>query len=127
MITLSTKYALSALLFLAGVDSDDYFAMETLSAETGVPRPYLAKLMKLLAAKNIVLSKKGLGGGFKLDQKRKGLTLYDVCVALDDPVVKEVCFLGRRQCSDSKACAFHPSWSEMKKQILKFTRDFKIT
>ena len=126
MITLSTKYALGALLYLADDQSGDFISIETLSSQTDVPRPYLAKLMKLLATKNIVLSKKGLGGGFKINRSRKGLTLYHVCVALDDPVVKDICFLGRRQCSDSKSCLFHPRWSEMKRQMIKFIRDFKI-
>ena len=127
MITVSTKYALTALLYLAADKSGDFISIDTLASQTDVPAPYLAKLMKSLVRKKIVFSKKGFGGGFKLDRKRKGLTLYDVCVALDDPVVQNICLLGRRECSNIKSCIFHLRWGEMKRQIVKFTHDFKIT
>lgn len=126
MISLTTKYGLSALLYLAKTKGDEFVSIDILAKESDVPSPYLSKLMKTLASKELVLSKKGLGGGFKLNPKKKKLSFLDVCVALDDPITKDSCFLGKKVCSGATACAVHSDWISMKGEMLKFLGDSKL-
>jgi len=82
MLSVSSKHALRALKYLANLDRDAYYSIDTISRAVDVPAAYLAKLMKILARKKIVISKKGVGGGISLPIKRK-LSFYDVCKALN--------------------------------------------
>ena len=82
--------------------------------------------MKTLATKDLIISKKGLGGGFKLDRKKKPLTFYEVCVALDDPIIRNSCFLERKTCSESDSCSFHSKWTKMKGVVVRELKNAKI-
>ncbi len=119
MLSVSSKHALRALKYLANLDRDAYYSIDTISRAVDVPAAYLAKLMKILARKKIVISKKGVGGGISLPIKRK-LSFYDVCKALNDPIVEQPCFLSQKPCPTQGHCPFHQEWGKIRDQVLKF-------
>lgn len=125
MLAMSTKYALKALLHLAKVGEGEFAQVKALSESAGVPGPYLSKIMKQLAAKGIVESRRGAAGGVRLPRGR-GITFLDVCVALEDPVLSSGCFLGRKACSSKHPCVMHGHWSRMKGEMSRFLRQSKI-
>ncbi len=85
MISTSSKYALRALTVLIASKHSGFMAVETLARLAGLPGPYLAKLIKLLSAKNIVVTKRGLKGGVKI--AKRSISFHDVCAALNDPAL----------------------------------------
>lgn len=126
MISLTTKYALRALQSLVEVDGAGFHRVEEIAARCGVPAPYLAKIFKTLASKQLISSKKGLNGGFRLNQEGPPLTLYDVAVALDDPAVRLDCFLERSECSETHQCAYHSGWGDLRARIMAFLKDHVV-
>jgi DNA-binding IscR family transcriptional regulator len=40
-----------------------------------------------------------------------------VCVATDDPSVKQTCMLGTAECSDSRACPCHKFWTQHRAKL----------
>lgn len=68
--------------------------VEEVSRRTGLPRPSLAKLMSTLVRKGLVTTRRGVGGGVALTRPAEQITLLDLCVALDDPILAERCLLG---------------------------------
>lgn len=126
MITKTSKYAVTALLFLARTQEERFFSIQELSKVTKIPQPYLAKIMKNLASYGMVLSKKGVKGGVRLP-KDKVLTLLDVCKALEDPVITQSCFLNDRACSTTSACPVHSKWADIRGRFSSFLSDYKIT
>ena len=118
MITNSTKYALKALLYLAAESDGDYMQVEQLSKCTGVPGPYLSKLIKELAQQGIVKTKRGALGGVRL--KKKDMSLLEICKALGDPIVDADCFLNATACDNEAPCPFHNEWGDLRGRFLKF-------
>ena len=127
MLESTTKYALKALLFLASKPDDRYVRVEEISAEAGAPGPYLSKIMKTLAIKGLVLAKRGSMGGVKLAPRIQEITFYDVCVALDDPIVGVGCMLGNGLCNKNNPCQFHHQWTKMKQEVAQHFSQFKIS
>lgn len=125
MLSLSTKYALKALMCLAKNSSDDFVQVVDLSVEADVPGPYLSKIMKQLAIKGIVESRRGKNGGVRYPEKANH-TFYDVCIALEDPIVTPGCFLSKSQCNSSTPCRAHSNWTKLRKEITKFLHESKI-
>ena len=121
MLSTSTKYALCALRCLAEQHSGEYVSIELISKEAQVPRPYLAKLIKGLAKKKIVITKKGLNGGVMFRPKGK-LTFYDVCGALDDPIVNQSCLLSKGPCGGKSPCQFHRDWGKVREKMIGFLK-----
>lgn len=126
MLSLSTKYALKALLYLAQQQRDDYMQVKALSDEAKVPGPYLSKIIKQLSAKQLVETRRGIAGGVRFPSNGRTVTFYDVCVALGDPIVSQGCFLTKHPCDSKHPCVMHPHWSRIKREVAKFLQESKI-
>lgn len=82
MISLTTEYALRAVVYLA----DQQGAPQTvahMSEATQVPAGYLAKVMQGLSRAGLVKSQRGLNGGFVLARDAKSLSILEVVNAVD--------------------------------------------
>ena len=128
MLSASSKYALSALLCLAREQEsgDGFMRVEELSVKANVPAPYLSKIIKALAQKQVVETRRGLTGGVRLGANRNKISFYDICVALDDPVVKEQCLLSKRSCGVGATCPMHEEWGKSRARIHSFLKKSKI-
>lgn len=82
MISQTSDYAIRAVEFLAR-HPDKFFTVDIVSAETTIPRDYLAKVMRLLARASIIESKRGLRGGFAISSEFLNYSVYDVINAID--------------------------------------------
>ena len=79
----SVKYALMAVAYVAKNSKDGNVQALTISKEYNIPLEYLLKLMQQLNRANILKSKRGPHGGFRLARSPEEITLYDVIEAVD--------------------------------------------
>lgn len=126
MISITTKYALRTLLYLRDQAEESYIALDILAEKTAIPRRYLGKLIKTLAKKDLVQTKKGTGGGVKISQTSFSESFYDICTTLDDPIVRESCFLMKAKCNPDSPCPFHPHWKKTREQLEAFLKSSNI-
>ena len=69
-------YASRALLSLAlHADSDGPTSVRDIAERTGLPQPYLEQILLSLKGAGIVISKRGVGGGYLLARTPDSLTL----------------------------------------------------
>ena len=125
MLALSTKYALKAMLCLSRLSGMEFVQLKNLSAVSEVPGPYLSKVIKQLAAKQLVETRRGSAGGVRFF-KNSSFTFYDVCVALDDPLISQGCFLTKNPCNSKRPCPMHRHWSQIKREIVTFLQESRI-
>jgi Rrf2 family nitric oxide-sensitive transcriptional repressor len=87
MISQTAEYALRAVVHLAdcsaGGGSDSLQTLEQIATGTKVPSGYLSKVLQQLAKAEIVISQRGLGGGFRLARSPEDMTVYDVVQPVD--------------------------------------------
>ncbi len=86
MLSQTSEYALRAIVFLADHHGEPN-TTEVIAETTKVPVGYLAKILQGLAREGLVVSQRGLHGGFTLLRSAKDLTMYDVMQAVD-PIVR---------------------------------------
>lgn len=60
---------------------------ETLAATQDLPRKFLEGILGVLRREGIVVSQRGLGGGYRLARPASEITLADVVRAVDGPLV----------------------------------------
>ena len=118
MFNKKVAYAVRCLVYLA--QRNDPVLIREISKTTEIPHPYLAKIVNDLTRKGLVKSQRGIGGGITLAKNPQSISVYDICVAFDDPLLKQECLLGMPNCSDETACEFHPFWSKEKEKIINF-------
>ena len=83
MFSQTAEYALRAVTWLAKHQSDGNVGAGRIAAETQVPASYLSKILQQLAQKQIVSSRRGVGGGFCLAIEPNQLTVLAVVNAVD--------------------------------------------
>jgi Rrf2 family protein len=125
MLSQAVGYAATALAHVAGAGGKPLLVKEIAQA-AGVPAPYLAKIVQVLAKKGIVNTQRGIGGGATLARDAGDITLYDVCVVLDDPMVQQRCMLSVAECSDDRACPCHKFWKGHRGEFLQFLRETTV-
>lgn len=108
-MTQSTGYAITALGHVAAKGNRPQLIKDIAEA-TGLPHPYLAKIIHALSRRGLVLTRRGVGGGVLLARPAFGITLYEIAEALDDPLLDTRCMLGNAVCSDDRACPAHAFW-----------------
>jgi Rrf2 family protein len=84
-LSLACGYALLALEHLARGDGRSATSHQIAEAR-GVPEEYLRKVLTPLARAGLVLSVKGVGGGYRLARPATGITLLEVVEAVGGPL-----------------------------------------
>lgn len=110
MLSQAVGYAATALGYIAAAGGRPVLVKDVAQA-CDIPGPYLAKIVNNLARAGVVNTQRGIGGGITLAQAAAEVSLHDVCVALNDPVVEPRCMLGTTKCSDERACPAHRFWT----------------
>jgi len=82
MISQTSEYALRAVVCLAQNQDKPHTTAE-IAKWTKVPEHYLSKVLLALAKHELVISKKGLHGGYVLAHEPEDLPLLDVINAVD--------------------------------------------
>jgi Rrf2 family transcriptional regulator, iron-sulfur cluster assembly transcription factor len=112
----STGYAIRALACLCEKGCSSRLIREIAEC-SGVPAPYLAKLVRKLAEAGIVQSKRGYKGGVQLARLPEEITLLELARAIDGPQDFDRCLLGLEACSDARACPAHAFWKKTREDI----------
>jgi Rrf2 family protein len=82
MFSQTAEYALRAVVYLASQEGAPRTTQQIARA-TQVPTGYLSKVMQGLGRANLVLSQRGLHGGFTLTRAPAELTVLDIIQAVD--------------------------------------------
>ena len=72
--------------------------------------PYLAKTLKKLVAKEMLSSKRGVGGGVLLKRLPSEIKLLEIIIAIDGERPFDTCVMGLGECSSETPCVLHDSW-----------------
>ncbi|MEK6703654.1 MAG: Rrf2 family transcriptional regulator [Planctomycetota bacterium] len=126
MLNQATGYAATALGFLATA-GDKPVLVKDIAEASGIPSPYLAKIINALARKGLLVTQRGIGGGVVLARSGDSITLHDLAMALDDTSILPRCMLGTAECSDERACPAHEFWTGMRGRYLDFLKRTTIT
>lgn len=76
-------YAARALLSLALRGDDQPTAVKEIAGRTGLPQPYLEQILLAVKGAGLVVSKRGVGGGYVLARPADQITLAEILCAVD--------------------------------------------
>jgi Rrf2 family protein len=99
--------AVRAVLFLALQPPGTCSTVRDIAAGTGLPEPYLAKVVRQLATAGLLRAFRGPGGGVALVADPDAVTLWTVARAVDPSLETEWCIIGLQPCTHDRACPLH--------------------
>jgi Rrf2 family protein len=82
MLSQTTEYALRAMVWLAYSDGE-LMPTSTLAERTGVPFNYLAKVLQSLAQADLIVGRRGVGGGYRLARASESISMLDIINAIN--------------------------------------------
>jgi len=104
MLSKTAEYALRAMVYMGGLDSQSASA-DLLSIKTKVPRRYLQRVLQDLVGADLVRSRSGPGGGYELARPTGEITILDIVNAVSPIERINACPLGLK--SHTKLCPLH--------------------
>ena len=126
MISKTALHTLKAAVVLAQDPEQRYHGAGEIAKAIDAPANYLGKMLQTLARQGVLISQKGLGGGFKLARDPHEITLYEVVEGIDDLSRLSGCFLGRSKCSADHPCPLHQQWGRIRGNYLAMLNNFTL-
>ncbi len=81
-----SEYALLAVRHLATVPDGEFASINEIASSEPVPREFLAKILKELASRKLLVSRQGVAGGYRLATTPNKVSYLDVIEAVDGPL-----------------------------------------
>jgi len=115
MVSQTARYALHILGFLAGREGE-MVSGEEIAATTGIPANYLSKILNQLRKAGMVESRKGWGGGFRIEEAAVARPIREVLAAIDGVASTERsdCVFGLPACDPDHPCPLHGYWEQIR-------------
>ncbi|MEQ1919751.1 MAG: Rrf2 family transcriptional regulator [Elusimicrobiota bacterium] len=104
----SSRYAVSAALYLATVPVGEYHMVGEISRVTDLSPSYLSKILQRLSKIGVLDSRRGAKGGYRLRRPAAEITLSEI-VAASQRLEKGPmpCMIEAKNCDAAKPCAMH--------------------
>jgi FeS assembly SUF system regulator len=113
-----TDYAVVVLVRLSGMAGVQ--TSPGIAAATGIPEPTVAKVLKTLAAGDLVSSQRGAKGGYRLNRDLAAIPIADVIAAIDGPIALTACVDGSAsECESQGLCPMRGRWDPVNDAIHK--------
>jgi FeS assembly SUF system regulator len=84
-----------------------------IAASTGIPEPTVAKVLKILAGAELVVSQRGAKGGYRLNRSLAEIGVTEVISAVDGPIALTACVdsYGSTECESQDLCPMRGRWN----------------
>ncbi|HAF71229.1 MAG: Conserved predicted transcriptional regulator [Acetothermia bacterium 64_32] len=120
MFSKTAKYAVLALVALAGWGDGYPVQVKRLATASGVPRPFLAKLVPQLVRAGILSSTRGKGGGIAFSRPPEEITLAQVIRAVEGERLMLDCPFSPHPCRGREDCPLAPLWDPVRQRVVAF-------
>jgi Rrf2 family transcriptional regulator, iron-sulfur cluster assembly transcription factor len=113
----SSSHAIRALTYLAMQPLGKLSGTREISEHEHIPRPFIPKVLLPLRRARLVLSSRGIRGGYELAVPPEQINLLAIMRCIDDAPLND-CVLEDHPCSSPRECAVHPCWSIVRELLL---------
>jgi Rrf2 family protein len=88
-----------------------------------IPESFMAKILKRLVNSGLLLSSRGIRGGFALARTPSEITLMEIIEAVEGPISVTPCVPDPDGCEFSGFCPAYPVWWKVQLGIAQILRD----
>ena len=120
MLSKTCEYAIRASIFIATQSSQNKrVTIKEIAKNIDSPQSFTAKILQILAKKEIVHSIKGIGGGFEIPKDDiKKINLAQIVLAIDGEALFTSCGLGIDHCSEERPCPLYNKFKGIRKELV---------
>lgn len=124
-LTTKGRYAVTAMLDLALHTGVGPVSLAEISSRQEISLSYLEQLFARLRRRNLVVSVRGPGGGYRLGREPEGVFVSEVVDAVNESLDTTRC-KNRGDCQNGEMCLTHHLWSDLSDQIHQFLSEISL-
>lgn len=110
-ITRQADYGVMILTRIAQAGPGRIHTARDLAAETEVPLPTVSKILKLLGRADLLVSQRGVKGGYRLARSAAEITVAEVIRAIEGPIAMTECVeASDGDCDKESWCPVRSNW-----------------
>jgi FeS assembly SUF system regulator len=118
-ITKLTDYGIVLLSHIARTPDWQTRSVRDIAAETHVPLPTVSKLLKSLTRSGLLVSHRGVKGGYTLARRPEEITVAQIIAALDGPIAITDCSGDDHgRCEIERMCSVRTNWKRINLAII---------
>jgi FeS assembly SUF system regulator len=111
-----TDYATVILSHMAKESADQHTAI-CISSATGIALPTVSKILKMLVNAKVLVSSRGINGGYTLARSPDKISVAEVISALEGPVSLTECSISHEGCEQASGCGIGANWGVINQAI----------
>ncbi len=117
-MTKQTDYGIVLLTRFAGSPTGMVHTARDLAEDTLLPLPMVSKILKVLSRFGLLVSHRGVKGGYSLSRQPEQITMIEIISALEGPVAITECSLeGPGTCRQEPLCPVRTNWQRVNQVI----------
>lgn len=111
MIRLTNLADYAVVLMCDIANASERVSAQGLSERTNIPAPTVSKILNGLGRANLLVSHRGMNGGFALARDAADISAADIVEAIDGPIALTHCTdTEDTDCSYTDICSMRPKW-----------------
>ncbi len=114
-LTRKADYGLRLMLEVGGSPSGATTTAEAAQRQQ-IPYEFLRKVAQTLVSHGLLVSERGVRGGFTLARPAEAISILDVVRAFGSPALN-LCCTDPPRCDRRDTCAVYPVWAETQRQV----------
>jgi Rrf2 family protein len=111
-----TEYAILGTLYLASRPEKGFIKITEISQKGNLPKALMLKIFNTLVQHNILKSKSGINGGFKLSKSPEKISLLDI-IRIFENSSHISCCTSKTHCTSAESCGIGAIWHEAERGI----------
>ena len=116
-LTRQSDYAIVLMTHFAAIPDKTVQNARDLAASANLPLPTVSKILKALARASLLVSHRGVKGGYSLARKPEGITVAEIIEALEGPIALMECTAGPGHCEKEPHCQVREPWVRINRAI----------
>jgi FeS assembly SUF system regulator len=112
-ITRQTDYGILLLSHMASRPIDEVHTAKHVAEAVKISFPMVSKILKTLARANLLVSQRGVKGGYQLATDASRISIGDVIQALEGPIGMTACTFNPGACEQEGTCPVQTNWQRI--------------
>ncbi len=118
MLRISRRVDYATRIILALALEESRLTLREVRERMHIPPQFAKQLLSALIAADLIITKRGPGGGLELARPATTITLLDILEAIEGPVMISDCIAHPHTCPLSRDCPVRRRWAHLQASIV---------
>ncbi len=120
-----TDYATLIMSYLA-LHPAQVFSATTIAKEIHLPVPTVSKILKILSEAKLVVSQRGIAGGYRMARSAKEITIAELITAIEGHPALTECCNAINSCALDSLCVIKENWKAINKMMVSIVSNLTL-